>query len=77
MSSRVSLLIMTGIRNSGQAERMMAGAREAITLDLVERALDAGVFRQIIVSTNSSRLAAKLADKPVEVAAGLCCRRKR
>jgi len=67
MSSRVSLLIMTGIRNSGQAEWMMAGAREAITLDLVERALDAGVFRQIIVSTNSSRLAAKLADKPVEV----------
>jgi len=61
------LIIMTGIRNSSQAERMMAGAQEAITLDLVDRALDAGVFRQIIVSTNSYRLADKLADKPIEV----------
>lgn len=67
MSSRISLLIMTGVSNSSQAERMMAGAREAITLDLVDRALDAEVFCQIIVSTNSSQLAAVLADKPVEV----------
>jgi hypothetical protein len=41
VSSKVSLLIMTGIGDSSQAERMMAGAREAITLDLVDRALAA------------------------------------
>jgi CTP:molybdopterin cytidylyltransferase MocA len=58
---------MTGIHNSSQAERMMAGAREAITMDLVDRALSTGVFRQIIVSTNSSRLAAKLADRAIEL----------
>jgi len=58
---------MTGIGDSSQAERMMAGAREAITLDLVDRALAAGVFCQIIVSTNSSQLAAALASKPVLV----------
>ena len=67
MSSRVSLLIMTGIGNGSQAELMMARARQAITLDVVSRALDAGVFCQIIVSTNSSQLAAALADKPVQV----------
>jgi len=67
MSSRVSLLIMTGIGNGSQPERMMGRARQAITLDVVSRALDAGVFCQIIVSTNSSQLAAALADKPVQV----------
>ncbi len=67
MSSRVTLLIMTGVGNGSLAEQMMAGAREAITRDLVDRALAAGVFRQVVVSTNSSRLAAALADKSVEV----------
>jgi CTP:molybdopterin cytidylyltransferase MocA len=59
---------MTGIGDNSQAERMMAGAREAITLDVVDRALAARVFCQIIVSTNSSQLAAALASKPVLVA---------
>jgi len=67
VSSKVSLLIMTGIGEGSQAERMMGGAREAITLDMVDRALAAAVFCQIIISTNSSRLAAALADKPVRV----------
>lgn len=67
MSSRVSLVIMTGVHQENQAEQMMAGAREAITLDLVDRALKAGVFCQIIVSTNSPRLVTALRDKPVQV----------
>jgi CTP:molybdopterin cytidylyltransferase MocA len=67
MHSRVSLLVMTGVGDGDQVEQMMAGARKAITLDLVDRALAAGVFRQIIVSTNSSRLAAALADRPVQL----------
>lgn len=67
MSSRVSLIIMTGVHQNSQAERMMAGAHVAITLDLVERALNTGAFRQIVVSTNSPRLATALRDKPVQV----------
>lgn len=67
MTSRVSLIIMTGVHRESQVEQMMAGARVAITLDLVDRALNIGVFRQIIVSTNSPSLAAALRDRPVEV----------
>jgi CTP:molybdopterin cytidylyltransferase MocA len=67
MSSRVSLIIMTGVHQAGLVERMVDGAREAITLDLVGRALNAGVFREIIVSTNSLNLMSALQDKPVEV----------
>ncbi len=69
MLSRVSLLIMTGVGDGDQVEQMMAGARQAITLDLVDRALAAGVFCQIIVSTNSLRLSAALADRPVRLVA--------
>jgi len=67
MSSRVSLVIMTGVHQGSQAEQMMSGAREAITLDLVDRACSTGVFCQIIVSTNSLRLLDALRDKPVRV----------
>jgi CTP:molybdopterin cytidylyltransferase MocA len=68
MRSRVSLLIMTGVGDGDQVEQMMTGAREAITLDLVDRALAAGVFCQVVVSTNSPRLMAALADRPVQLA---------
>ncbi len=67
MPSQVSLLVMTGVGDGGQVEQMMTGAREAITRDLVDRALASGVFCQIIVSTNSVRLAAALADRPVQL----------
>ena len=67
MSSKVSLVIMTGVRLGGEVEQMMADAREAITLDLVERALSIGAFREVIVSTNSLHLAAALRDKAVKV----------
>jgi len=67
MSSRVSLIIMTGVHQGSRAEQMMSGAREAITLDLVDRAWSTGAFCQIIVSTNSLRLVDALRDKPVEV----------
>jgi CTP:molybdopterin cytidylyltransferase MocA len=67
MSSNVSLIIMTGVGRDGEAAEMMAGARVAITRDLVERALETGVFRQIIVSTNSERLAEALEGRPIEV----------
>lgn len=67
MPSQVSLLVMTGVGDGGQVEQMMAGAREAITRDLVDRALATGLFCQIIVSTNSARLAAALAGRPVQL----------
>ena len=67
MSSQVSLIIMTGVGHDGEAAEMMAGARVAITQDLVARALETGVFREIIVSTNSEPLAEALKDKPIEL----------
>ncbi|MFZ5917247.1 MAG: hypothetical protein ACOYZ7_09960 [Chloroflexota bacterium] len=69
MSSKVSLIVMTGVSQGGEAEEMMAGARIAITMDLVERALATAAFCQIIVSTNSQRLAVMLHGKPVVVVA--------
>lgn len=67
VSSRVSMIIMTGLHGDSEVERMVAGAQAATTLDLVDRALGTGAFRQIIVSTNSFSLATALRGKPVQV----------
>lgn len=65
--TQVGLLIMTGNTEGSPAERMVAGARRAITCDLVERALASGAFVPIVVSTNDHELARTLDRYPVEV----------
>ena len=55
--SEVTLLIMTGVHDTGQLEMMMAGARQAITKDIVERAQTVAGISQILLSTNAPALA--------------------
>jgi CTP:molybdopterin cytidylyltransferase MocA len=64
-ASDVSLLIMTGSSEGSEVERMVAQARQAITLDTVDKALTVEAIGRIIVSTNSRSLAEALRDKPV------------
>jgi hypothetical protein len=61
------LLILTGISEGSEPERMVSSVRQAITLDLVERALTVPLLRPVIVSTNSEELAGQLSDLPAEV----------
>jgi hypothetical protein len=62
---RVSMLIMTGSGEGSEVERMVAQARQAITLDTVDKALTVEAIDHIIVSTSSRSLAEQLRDKPV------------
>jgi len=55
------LLIMTGVTEASEPERMVSQVRQAITLDLVERALVVPSLGPIIVATNSPALAERLA----------------
>jgi hypothetical protein len=61
------LLILTGISEGSEPERMVSSVRQAVTLDLVERALTVPALRPVVVSTNSSELAQRLSHLPVEV----------
>jgi hypothetical protein len=61
------LLIMTGTSDASEPERMVSRAREAVTLDLVERALTVPLLRPVVVATNSAALAERLGGYPVEV----------
>jgi CTP:molybdopterin cytidylyltransferase MocA len=63
--SRVVMLIMTGSGEGSEVERMVAQARQAITLDIVDKALTVEAVERVIVSTNSCSLAEKLRGKPV------------
>jgi len=63
--SRVVMLIMTGSGEGSEVERMVAQARQAITLDTIDKALTVRAIDRVIVSTNSRSLAEKLRDKPV------------
>jgi len=65
--SRVAMLIMTGSGDGSEVERMVTQARQAITLDTVDKALTVEAIDRIIVSTNSRSLAEELRDKPVYV----------
>ena len=67
MAAKVSLVIMAGSSEGSEVERMVAGARRAITLDVVARALSAGCFDRIVVATNSAPLAEALAGRPVHI----------
>lgn len=65
--AKVSLVIMTGSSERSEVEKMMALARQAITLDTVERALAVEAIGPIVVATNSASLAESLREKPVHV----------
>jgi hypothetical protein len=55
--SEVTLLIMTGVHDTSQLEMMMAGARQAITKDIIERAQTVAGISQTLLSTNAPALA--------------------
>jgi CTP:molybdopterin cytidylyltransferase MocA len=59
------MLIMTGSGEGSEVERMVAQARQAITLDTVDKALTVEAIDRVIVSANSRYLADQLRDKPV------------
>lgn len=61
------LLIMTGSSEESEPERMIGLVRQAITLDLVDRALTVPALGPVVVSTNSPALAERLAGLPVHV----------
>jgi hypothetical protein len=63
----VDLIVMNGQVGESEAERMVGGARAAITQDLVDKAIEAGTFRSIIVSTNDRTLADVLTGLPTVV----------
>ncbi len=60
----VSLVIMNGRNGRSDVERMVDGARAAITRDLVEKALLSDAFDTVIVATNDHELAASLEKSP-------------
>ncbi len=61
------LLIMTGVSEGSEPERMVGHTRQAVTLDLVERALTVPSLRPVVVATNSPALAHRLAGYPIVV----------
>lgn len=61
------LLIMTGVSEGSEPERMVSYTRQAVTLDLVERALAVPSLGPVVVATNSPVLAHRLADYPILV----------
>jgi hypothetical protein len=67
---QVSLVIMTGPGGGSEVERMVSLAREAITLDTVERALAVDAIGRIVIATDSASLAESLRRTPVHVELG-------
>ncbi len=61
------LLIMTGTSEGSEPERMVSQARQAITLDLVDKALGVPDLHPVVVATNSTELARRLSGSPVRV----------
>jgi hypothetical protein len=61
------LLIMTGVSEGSEPERMVSQTRQAVTLDLVERALTVPSLGPLVVATNSPSLARRLSDLPILV----------
>jgi hypothetical protein len=61
------LLIMTGSSEESEPERMVSLARQAITLDLVDKALSLPELDPVVVATNSPSLARRLDKQPIYV----------
>lgn len=64
---QVDLIVMNGRGDGGEAQRMVDGARRAITLDLVDTAITEDVFARIIVATNDLVLADAMSELGVIV----------
>ncbi|MGQ9477329.1 MAG: hypothetical protein ACUVRH_02415 [Candidatus Bipolaricaulia bacterium] len=60
MPAKVTLLIMPGAPGTSPVERLLSGAREAVTLDLIEKARRSEAISRIVVATPSSGFAATL-----------------
>jgi hypothetical protein len=58
---------MTGTSDGSGPERLVSGARQAATLDLVEQALAVPVLGPVVIATNSPTLAQQLAGLPIHV----------
>jgi len=69
-ASQVSLVIMAGPCEGTETERMVALARQAITLDTVDRALTSDAVGLIVVVTDCRSLAEALQTKPVRIEPG-------
>lgn len=81
LARKVTLLIMPGPTGKSPVERLISEAREAVALDLIERASRIGAISQIVVATPSEDFAAALAAKaevevelldPADFHFGLC-----
>jgi hypothetical protein len=58
-------LVMTGTGEDTEPERMVSQARQAMTLDLVERAVTVPSLHPVVVATNSAELARRLEGLPI------------
>jgi hypothetical protein len=63
----VPLVIMTGVCVGSEPERMVSLTRQAVTLDLVERALTVPILQPVVVATNSSEFCQRLTGFPIIV----------
>jgi hypothetical protein len=54
---QVDLVVMSGWGGGSEVEQLVDGARRAIAIDLIDKALSIDVFARIIVSTNDDVLA--------------------
>lgn len=61
------LLILSGVSKGSEPERMVSRARQAVTMDVVERALTIPQLRPIVIATNSAELLEGLAGLPVSL----------
>jgi hypothetical protein len=64
---QVDLIVMHGRTGTSEVERLVDGARAAITRDMIDRALSCGAFGSIILSTNDPTLGEALAGRPTLV----------
>jgi hypothetical protein len=64
---QATLLIMSGTHSDSEVERVMAGARTAITKDIIDRARALPELSKIVLSTNSSVLASWAGSRGVLV----------
>lgn len=65
--SGVDLVVMNGRTGETEAELMVDDGREAITADLIARAIESGAFASIIVATNSAALGQRLTGLPLVI----------
>lgn len=61
------LFLFVGTRWASPVEAMLSGAYQAIALDTIARAREAGAFERIVVATNSTEFARLAQCLPVEV----------